>query len=195
MKNHNLNDVDIRVLKGYNQDMDIKLNKAVAEKIKDFSLPRYKDLPVMGLYLEQTAKYINKCVEPLGCSEITGSMIRNYVKMGLVSNPVKKLYYRDQISHLIPITILKNVLPLEYFGRLFLWQEKIYSDETAYNYFCMELENVLFNRFGIKQSIDDIGETSSLEKEILRSAVTAVSHTIFIKFACDNISDNSSLEE
>ena len=172
--------VDIPFLRNYNRNMDTKIKQAMAETMKTFRLPRYDELPTMGLYLEQATKYINQCVEPLGCIEITSSMIRNYVKMRLVRNPVQKLYYADQFAHLIPIAILKHVLPLEYFGDLFNRQQKVYTDETAYNYFCMELENILYHRFGLKDSIDDIGETSSMEKEILRSAVTAVSHIIFI---------------
>ena len=53
----------------------------------------------------------------------------------------------------------------------------------AYDYFCMELENVLRVRFGIKDHLDEIGVTESLEKEILRSAIVAVSHIVYVN-AC-----------
>ena len=68
------------------------LKNELADMIRQFSLPRYEQLPNVGLYLEQTSKYINQCLQPLGFPETTGSMIRNYVKMGLVHNPIQKQY-------------------------------------------------------------------------------------------------------
>lgn len=158
--------------------MDIK--RTLANSMRDFHLPRYTELPNVGLYLEQTVKYINHCLKPLGCIEITGSMIRNYVKQGLVINPVQKLYYADHIGYLICITILKQAAPLENLHRLFFRQQAVYTNQVAYDYFCMEMENILFCRFGLKEAVDDIGVTSSIEKEMLRSAITAVSHMIYL---------------
>ena len=50
----------------------------------------------------------------------------------------------------------------------------------AYDYFCEELENILYYRFGLKEAVETVGVTSSLEKEMLRSAVTAVSHIVYL---------------
>ena len=163
--------------------MDKKLQCALADSMRGFRLPRYAELPDAGLYLEQTTIYINRLVKPLGCIEITGSMIRNYVKMGLVDNPVKKQYHANHIAHLLCITLLKQVTPLEHINKLFDRQEKVYSVPVAFDYFCTELENILYFRFGLKDSVDDIGVTSSVEKEMLRSAITAVSHIIYLN-AC-----------
>ncbi len=163
--------------------MNTKMKRALADRIAPFHLPRYDELPDMGLYLEQTTKYINQCLAPLGCLEVTSSMIRNYVKMELVSHPVKKQYYADQIAHLISITVLKSALSLEHINHLFTLQRNIYSDQTAYDYFCMEMENILKHRFGITETVEDIGVTSSVQKEMLRSGVIAVSHLIYIN-AC-----------
>lgn len=160
--------------------MENTLKSALADAMRSFELPRYEQLPDVGLYLEQTTKYINQCLRPLGFAETTGSMVRNYVKMGLVANPHQKQYFADHIAHLIAITVLKHVLPLEHIHKMFSVQAKIYTDQTAYDYFCMELENVLFFRFGLKDSLDEIGVTESLEKEILRSAIIAVSHMVYL---------------
>ncbi len=169
--------------------MDMKLKQTLAEQIRDFHLPRYEELPNTGLYLNQAVKYINSCLKQLGNIEITSSMIRNYVKQGLVANPIQKLYYADQIGYLICITILKHAASLECIHQLFFRQKDIYSNETAYNYFCVELENILYYRFGLKSVIEDVGVTSSIEKEMLRSAITAVSHRIYLD-ACFHILKN-----
>lgn len=160
--------------------MEKEMKEALTAAIESFRLPRYEQLPDMGLYLEQTSKYINQCLQPLGCMEITGSMIRNYVKMGLVENPVKKQYYAGHIAHLLAITVLKSILSLEHISQLFERQRLVYSDQTAYDYFCMELENILYHRFGLKETVEDIGMTSSVIKEMMRSAVISVSHVIYI---------------
>lgn len=165
--------------------MDNILKQELAQEMSAFCLPRYTQLPDMGLYLEQTVQYINQCLKPLGCMDVTGSMVRNYVKMDLIENPVKKRYYANQIAHIICVTMLKHVMELEHIGRFFAMQRKVYTDQVAYDYFCTELENVLFHRFGLKDSIEDVGVTQSLEKEMLRSAITAVSHIIYIN-ACLN---------
>lgn len=159
------------------------MQKALTEAYRDFRLPRAKELPNMGLYLEQVTKYINQCLEPLGCIQVTGSMIRNYVKMDLVENPVKKQYYASHIQHLISITILKSVVSMEHIKKMFDRQVKVYPDEVAYDYFCSELENMLSYRFGIKDHMEVVGTTQSDEKTLLASSIAAVSHIIYLN-AC-----------
>ena len=72
--------------------------RILAQRIRRFSMPRYQQIPDVGLYLEQTTQYIQQILEPLGLDEVTGSMISNYVKKGLVENPVKKLSLSDRLS-------------------------------------------------------------------------------------------------
>jgi len=162
--------------------------------IKEFYLPRYTELPDVGLYLEQTTQYINHILKPLGCIEITGSMISNYVKKGLIANPVKKQYNADQIAHLICITILKNVISLEHIKILFERQRDTYTDEVAYNYFGMELENVLYFQFGLKESLEQIGKRFSIEKQMLRSAIIAVSHIIYLNVCFDKLEEEKEIK-
>ena len=159
-----------------------KMTDDISCSLRGFRLPRYHEIPDVGLYLEQTTKYINQCIQPLGFENVTNTMIRNYVKHGLITNPVKKQYNADQIAHLIALALLKQVTPLEHISDLFqlLAQGGTYSVPIAYDYFCEELENILYFRFGLKETIDEVGVTSSLEKEMLRSAVTAVSHIVYL---------------
>ena len=70
-------------------DMNLKINKEIADSMANFSLPRYDELPTVGFFLEQTVEYINQVLEPLNGLQITSSMVRNYVKQGLISNPGK----------------------------------------------------------------------------------------------------------
>ena len=106
----------------------------MAEIIKEFHMPRYGEIPNVGLYLDQTVQYINQSIQILGCPPITNSMISNYVKLVDYVKPVKKLYYADQIVHLLVITIMKNVLSLENIHKLFRMQKGVYTDRVAYEF-------------------------------------------------------------
>ena len=148
--------------------------------IRGFHMPRYQDIPNMGLYLEQTTKYLNHFLAPLGCMEVTSSMISNYVKKGLISSPVKKLYYADQIAYLFFIIIAKQVLSMENIIELSERQKKTYTIPVAYDYFCSELENMLYYVFGLSDSVAKIGVTASHEKTMLRSVIIAAAHIIYL---------------
>ena len=156
------------------------IKQQMADTIRRFRMPRYDELPNQGLYLEQTTQYINHVMAPLGCMELTSSMISNYVKKGIIASPIKKLYYREQIAYLFYITIAKNVLSLEHIQLLREMQEKSYPKEIAYNYLCDEFENMLFFVFGIKDSFEKIGYTSSDEKFLFRELITAATSSIHL---------------
>ena len=148
--------------------------------IRAFHMPRYQDIPNMGLYLEQTTKYLNHFLAPLGCMEVTSSMISNYVKKGLISSPVKKLYYADQIAYLFFIIIAKQVLSMENIITLAERQRATYTIPVAYDYFCSELENMLYYVFGITDRVAQIGVTDTPEKDMLRSVIVAASQIIYL---------------
>ena len=166
----------------YNNPMKKEIADVLSCSMGGFRLPRYHEIPDVGLYLEQTTKYVNQCIQPLGFEDVTSSMIRNYVKQGLITNPIQKQYSANQIAHLIALVLLKQVTRLDYVNNLFqlLNANESYTDQIAYDYFCEELENILYFRFGLKDTIEEVGVTSSVEKEMLRSAVTAVSHIVYL---------------
>ncbi len=150
-------------------------------QIAAFHLPRYDQIPDVGLYLEQTVKYISGYLSPLQDNCITGSMVSNYVKMGLVRNPVKKQYGREQIAYLFFIALAKNVLSLENLAKFIRLQQKTYPLELAYNYFCLEFENILQYVTELKESADTVGTETSDEKFMLRKTIVAIAHKIYLE--------------
>lgn len=157
----------------------------LSQSIADFHLPRYHEIPNVGLYLEQTAKYISEYLNCLGSFPLTGSMISNYVKKGLVANPVKKQYDRDQIAHLIFIAVAKIVLSIDDIHMMLKLQEQTYSTEVAYNYFCSELENLLFYTFGLKDTIEVVGTEDSDQKFMLRNTIVTVAYKFYLDKYCE----------
>lgn len=148
--------------------------------IEAFALPKYNEIPNVGLYLEQASKYVSEFSVPLQGGAVTGSMISNYVKQGLLTNPVKKQYDRDQIAYLIFISIAKTVLSMEDIRLLIEIQKESYEPKTAYNYFCSELENILYYVFEIRESIDIVVEKETEEKRLLRNVIIAVAHKVYL---------------
>ena len=149
--------------------------------VSDFRLPRYAEIPTVGLHLEQVANYINGILTPVGCAEITISMISNYVKNGFIEPPHKKQYSAEQIAYLIFIAISKNVLSLEDIVSLFNMQKETYTLPMAYDYFCCELENMLAFVFGVKEDLQiNLGVTNTEEKDFFRNVIISVSHSMYI---------------
>ena len=160
--------------------MKADIKQHIVESVCGFRLPRYKEIPNVGLYLEQTTKYVNGCLKPLGCMEITSSMVSNYVKKGLIPNPVKKQYFAEYIAHLFFVTIAKTIISLENVSLMIEMQKQSYSAPVAYDYMCDELENMILYIFGFKKTMDKCGETKSEEKNILYSLCFSVAHMVHL---------------
>ena len=160
--------------------MDKEMKRRMAGSIRGFRLPRYAEIPTVGLYLEQTIKYINSYLAPLGCLELTGSMVSNYVKKGLIPAPVKKQYYPEQIGYLFFVALAKNLTSMENIDLLISVQRATYTLPVAYDYMCGELENMLFYFFGLKDRPDELGETESDEKNLLRGLIMSAANVIYL---------------
>ena len=93
--------------------MKKELKNRMREDISGFRLPRYEQIPDVGLYLEQTVRYVNSFLAPLGEVELTASMASNYVKHKLLPAPRKKLYSAEQLARLMFIAGGKPVVPLD----------------------------------------------------------------------------------
>ena len=152
----------------------------VCQSILCFRLPRYQEIPDVGLYLEQTSKYISDYYRPLGEIGLTGSMISNYVKQKMIPRPVKKQYGRDQIAYLIFIAAAKQVLSMDHIRILFEMQKQSYPLCAAYDYFCEEFEQALQQYFDLRKTMPDVTEKNQQEKRLLRLAVTTAASRIYL---------------
>jgi len=135
----------------------------------------------MGLYLEQVVRYINNCLAPLGCVEITSSMVSNYVKKGLVDNPVKKQYYAHHLAELLFIALGKRVLSIENLGKMLQIIKSDISNEL-YDNCCVEFENRLLFVFGLTNDIPKTEFEESETKMMLDEMLTAVVFAIHLDF-------------
>ena len=135
-----------------------------------FTLPAYDQIPNVGMYLEQVTRYLNDYLEPLGCAPLTGSMIANYVKKGLVKNPVKKQYDREHIARLLEIAVSKTVLSLEEVQQLLLTHP---MGQEGYEGFCaafLTLLEAVFTRQAVPQA----------EESLLWDTLVAVAYKLYL---------------
>ena len=168
--------------------MKLKTKQKIADSLRDFRLPRYQEIPDVGLYLDQVAKFISEYLAPLEESCLTPSMVSNYVKKGLIDNPVKKQYGRDQIVYLIFIAIAKNVMSLDGLINFIALQKRTYSLQKAYDYFCEQFENTLLFTAEVKDALDIAGEDTTDEKRLLFSCIVAVTQKIYLERCLEAIS-------
>ena len=161
--------------------MKTQTKQQIADSIRHFRLPRYEEIPTVGLYLEQVTKYIGEYLDPIQDGALTASMISNYVKKHLIESPVKKQYNRDQIAYLIFIAVAKNVLSLDALINFIHLQQRTYTAQRAYDYFCQQFENLLRFTFEVSDSVsmdfDDAGD----EKRLLYSCIVAVTQKLYLE--------------
>jgi len=160
--------------------MDQIIKDRVAASVEHFRLPAYEAIPDVGLYLEQTAKYISDYLSPVCAAPVTGSMISNYVKKGLIKSPVKKQYSREQIAYLIFIAVGKLVLSMDDLLLMVEIQQRTYPSEIAYEYFRQELDTVLHFVFGSHGELDALGPDASDEKIMLRNVIITAAHKLYL---------------
>lgn len=160
--------------------MEEKLRQEIASSIENFRLPKYEDIPDIGIFLDQTTKYISKYMEPLESMSVTNSMISNYVKKGLIDKPIKKQYYVEHIACLIFITAAKSVLSLEDIKLCMEVQKGRHDIRTAYEYFREEFEKVLFYVFGLTDHLDMDPNEKSQERIMLRNTVITIAHKVYL---------------
>ena len=121
---------------------------------KPFTLPRWQELPGIGLYSDQVVTLITQTLQPiLGARPesgkkrdtgiLTGTMLNNYVKMRIISPPEKKQYSREQVATLIVLCILKQVYSIQDISALISVALNSTVLSAAYNRFCVLFEDVL----------------------------------------------------
>ena len=160
--------------------MKESIKEKLAEPIRNFRLPRYRELPDVGLYLEQVVRYVNRYMI-LDGNELTASMVSNYVKQKLIPGPVKKSYGADAIAYLLFLSYTKMVVPLGDIHFMIDIQKDSYGLAIAYDYFCEEFDNLLQYVYGIRENPAQVGSDDTEEKELMRSALLSVAHKIFLE--------------
>ena len=158
---------------------------AIVEEVVAFRMPRFGELPRIGLYLEQVIDEVVYVLAPLFGDNsdrwITRTMVGNYVKQGLLPRPCGKRYTREHISYLLYISIAKQVLSMGEIQRLEQLQRESYPIEVAYDYLCSEFENALREIFQRKDLCPPTYHTQDIKADLFRSTVISVGYAIYTR--------------
>ena len=177
----------------YTTTMNQEMKRRVTACAAGFSLPRYRELPSVGLYLDQTVQLVNSCFRGFPGVELTPSMVSNYVKKGYISNPVRKQYSAEQIAYLLFIAVAKSALSMDNITRLFQMQRKTYTVQQAYDYFCDSLESTLQYTFGLTDTMERFNPADMPERMMLRATIIAVTHIIYLSSQFDAMQGQGTL--
>ncbi len=148
--------------------------------LNSFTLPKYNEIPDVGLYLDQVTKYINGLLVDFPEMQVTPSMISNYVKLKLVSKATKKTYSREQIAYFIFIALGKTVLSMDHLRMLFATQKQLCPAEDGYEYFRSELEKVLTTFNSPAASDSDSKNRISEERRLLHNICVTIAHKMYL---------------
>ena len=153
------------------------------EIISKIHIPRWNELPEIDLYLDQVVNYIEKYLGQYNVNKedkiITKTMINNYVKLGIMSAPIKKKYNREHMAYLIVICILKQVYSISDIGKLISLTIQYFELSKAYNRFCANLEVSLKNVFTRKEFPNT--EKMTEEQYLLKNVVQSVADKLYVE--------------
>lgn len=171
----------------------------LAQDMIHFHCPRSSELPHLELYMDQVISFINETLNCCYLDEddkiLTPAMINNYVKQGIVSPSKNKKYTPHHLMYLIVVCVFKKMLSIPEICSLIRIQIESYPIETAYDYFCIELENALKSTFLQQQtSMPTITSRETAQTRLLRSTVLAFANKLyiqkFIQYQNTNVSSN-----
>ena len=162
----------------YNETMNEQ--NYMKEALGSFAMPSYEQIPDVGLYLEQVARFINSFLTAYPEMTVTPSMISNYAKQKLIARVNKKTYTREQIAALIMIALSKTVISIEHV-RLMLEElrETDESLEKAYTLFAGSLTDVLHS-LGDNDTYIAPGAESDTGR-MMKNIVIAIAHKMYLE--------------
>ncbi len=165
----------------YNMAMN---EKRLHTALEEFTLPAWREIPDVGLYLDQVVKYINGFLSGFPEMQITGSMVSNYVKHKIIPSPVRKTYSREQLASLIFIAMAKTVLSMDHI-RICLKGKDIFADaENTYDAFA---ENMMRSVHRFSKNDEEI---AFMSHDTLYDIVIAVAHKMYLERYFDEITQN-----
>lgn len=154
------------------------------EWMDKFRLPRYEQLPELGLYLDQALSYVTGVIQPLYGSSvtITGAMVSNYIKTGALDPSVKKKYSREHLARLVVISLLKEVFTVPEICTLFQVQKETYPLGVAYDFFCTEFENALRETFfPTGNPLPMVATQETAQTVLIRAMVLTAVNRLFVQ--------------
>lgn len=143
----------------------------------------WERLPDIELYKDQVLSYMQQQHRLQGeDGKLTGAMINNYIKSGLLPRPNGKKYRKEHLAYLTAIATLKPVLTVEQSDFLLKSQPEILEPEHFYREYMKMLDNALGET---AEGLDGELAENQLAAAALQLALTSYAQ----KLACERILD------
>ncbi len=160
--------------------------KVLAELIDELSTERPADwdsLPDIEIYRDQVLSYMKRQHSLLPeNAQLTGAMINNYIKIGLLPRANGKKYSKDHLVYLTAICSLKQVLSVNETNALLKLQPNIGDAKIFYESYLDKLEKAFRET---AESIDNDNTDKELAVTALQLAISSYAQ----KLACEKLLD------
>ena len=141
----------------------------------------WESLPDIELYKDQVLGYMQRQHTIQGEEgRLTGAMINNYIKSGLLPRPNGKKYWKEHLAYLTAISTLKQVLTVGQTDFLLKQQPHILDSEHFYGEYMEKLNGALSET---ADGLDPELTVEQLASVALQLAVTSYAQ----KLACEEI--------
>lgn len=171
--------------------------RSLGERMRSVHISRIREMPRIELYLDQLLTLVSQELEFMqvpGETLVTGSMVNNYVKQGVIPAPRKKRYTRRHVASLLFVCALKRVFSISQVSQLaaLIWSSEL-DLEALYDSSCAALEAALARRFspGGEQTCQE-GALVLLDKDG-RPAETGLAW--LLQAAMDALADKVAVEQ
>ncbi|HWQ78548.1 MAG TPA: DUF1836 domain-containing protein [Anaerovoracaceae bacterium] len=160
--------------------------KELAELIEKLAAERpadWENLPDIELYRDQVLSYMKRqhSMQPDG-AQLTGAMINNYIKSGLLPRTNGKKYTRDHLVYLTAICSLKQVLSVGETDELLKLQPSIADAKDFYEQYLEKMEKAF------RETAERLDENDTKEQLAAAALELAIS-SYAQKLACEKILD------
>ena len=132
-----------------------------SNKKTELHIPRWEQLPDMGLYMEQVVSLVNSTLggtfDQISYAPLTSNMVNNYVKAKIVEAPVNKKYGRLSVAMIMVVYILKMCFSTEEVSQLIASGMELGRHNILYNRFCRAIEDAMRSVFSGDIRLSDEG--------------------------------------
>lgn len=142
---------------------------SLKDSAADFIFPRWSDFPSVGLYMDQVTELINGYLSKIPAfsetSNITGSMINNYVKSEIMPSPVKKRYSKEHLAYIMVICTLKQTFNISTIKELLRESFSMGNIEESYDSYAADFEVSCKRAVSdVSSELNDAGGSSGILK-------------------------------
>jgi hypothetical protein len=156
--------------------------------LTSFSLPKWRGLPDLDLYMDQVVTYLERELSPITVEEqekmITTWMINNYVKGNLLSNPVRKKYSREHLAYLLAICSIKQILSISDIQKLFDYQKAGPREPAVVYEFFRTTQSEMIKSIA-KETIEKVIPLLNQEENINNEQANCFLYTLVFKLAIE----------